>query len=52
MPDEWLFHGKRNSLVLEMYPSDVGEVAPVLNEVTIVSYSEYVVQKHELELDQ
>ena len=52
MPDGWLFHGKRNSLVLVMHPSDVGEVAPVLNEVTVAPYSEYVVQKHELEFDQ
>ena len=46
------FHGKRNSLVLVMHPSGAGEVAPVLNEVTITPHRENVVQKHELEFDQ
>jgi hypothetical protein len=52
MPDAWLNHGKENSLVLVMRSSGTGDVPPVLNEVTIEPYSEYVVQKHELEFDQ
>jgi hypothetical protein len=52
MPDGWLLHKKRNSLVLVMHPSGAGDVAPVLSEVTVTPYSEYVAQKHELEFDQ
>jgi hypothetical protein len=52
MPDGWLLHKKRNSLVLVMRPSGTGEVSPMLNEVSIAPYSEFVVRKHELEFDQ
>ena len=50
MPDAWLNHGKENSLVLVIRPSDKGNVAPQLKEVTISPYAEYIAQKHEIEL--
>ncbi len=52
MPDGWLLPGRKNSLVLVMHPSGTGAAAPVLKEVKVSSYSEYVAQKHELEFEQ
>lgn len=52
MPDGWLMPGRRNSLVLVMRPSGKGEMAPVLKDVSVSPYAEYVVQKHTLMLEQ
>ena len=48
MPDGWLKPGKKNSLALVMRSSDNGNIAPVLKEVSVSPYSEYVVQKNVL----
>ncbi len=50
LPDAWLNMKGKNSIVFMMRPGGDGSKPPVISEVYIAPYDEYVVQKHTLKI--